>query len=1484
MAVRYSALGQTADDDTQDEDFSHFSASDLGSRLSPLSRRSTTTTTTANMASSSTFLNLSDQTFTPLSFDSSDLHLAGGAHCDESDSAVGNSLSPTVSALDQKSPLLPLMAIEIHSRTDDSGGGGIHGNDGIGLGSAGSSATTATPAASGAKIVSAMVQSFEALQATAARRGYDLVTAKNTGTRSPGLPSPPATLSPSPSTSPLARKTTETAAAPAKAPNASLEGTVRELGSSADGHAEEITRGSGAVRDKYDDNELHCQQQQPQNVQQTSTPGNVNALNSSPDFTPNSSPSDVKAQPAILRPTPRAILPVTTQQQLISTSSSVGIAIRHPVPDLDARSGACLGNIAALEATAERLSTTTSIEEAIREEHNELKRSDSRRSSILQANSVRKASGSDSGSISGQTQASIISRQNSILGTNNAARSGGYSPAGYVMSPHDSITAISTRLRSGSKASSIGAPSPAAMAMNTAATSTEVGNGEDFPFMSRHGPGKSSTRSAARLSLAEITESDLPMTLTVEALDAADRAAAAGEDNDDDDTIRASAHQFVESAFAGGLEDMTTAQAEVTQPMLDNAYVDQPAPRLQLHQPGDNPQYGQHNHNDNYHEDDRPATSGSGATSEQAEAAFGDFDGVHCDPEAGDFLAPQQPEFPPEPSRIPQPPRLPPPRPTSYFDPSTGQQMLYYPARVPAMLNLPPKLSKKPKAAVRNMRQSQVLSAMPQEAHESRIWLPDPLENMHGSQNSLPLMTGVMGDHLGSGPSQTNLNFAPQLPELDMVNQTPSLKSFHTRHPSETSTIHPSQPQLQEPELRRPPRLADTDKRKSRAPNLGDLPPQLRASAFFDLPSVTPKIEIKGGSAMATLDSILDASASAPVSAFTDHAFAGKLGSEVYGTEKKKKPKKATLTKRNPSTEMLNATAAEPRHRASFYSLGGDADEGRTTLGLVSGETGLRAGSMRDDASPRTEQGQFSPNPLAPGADEEADEDGESEEDEDEELYQGPPTTLLAELQLRKQRNKMRTRPIASAFPNGMHSTLLELDTVLEMERKQRKGKKINLAWEDPTRDPDHLEDLDDDDVPLGMLAIAKTAAVAKGVNKSQLDISAVMSEVHRPLGLMERRELEDNEPLSRRRERLQGRDSVQGPLSLTMMQKRMSQLTLTPNNGLGLLHNRSQSRVNLPLPQVGGFRTINEADHAEDENEGETLAARKARLAAEDPLPRARPVSGGFSSELLSQFGGDPEEGRPDSKGKGRATGNANGARDRGKENAPPGDVPEEEETLGQRRRRLQAEREAREREMASGGPIARAATPLSLIPNLGQARTTTLRPNSAVDLDANRLSRRLSMADVLNAHPLDSALGNMNPREQERLRFEAEAARVQRDKDFKMAALRAQMPTTLTATATGARNGGFMNGQFNDGLAGGAVSGGLGFGGAPQLQRMSSMGLIGQQGDYNANAYGMATPNSGGGYLTQMPINTNGTQMLNGSPGHIDMVERWRQSVLPS
>ncbi|KXX78779.1 Phosphonates import ATP-binding protein PhnC 1 [Madurella mycetomatis] len=117
------------------------------------------------------------------------------------------------------------------------------------------------------------------------------------------------------------------------------------------------------------------------------------------------------------------------------------------------------------------------------------------------------------------------------------------------------------------------------------------------------------------------------------------------------------------------------------------------------------------------------------------------FDGVHRDPEASVFAPPRAPASRQPP---PRPQTLLAPRPTSYLDPATGQQMLYYPAPVPAMLNLPLKLSKKPKATARNARRSQIVSAMPEVSRHSQAWLPDPTERLRSGQEDAPFMDGTL--------------------------------------------------------------------------------------------------------------------------------------------------------------------------------------------------------------------------------------------------------------------------------------------------------------------------------------------------------------------------------------------------------------------------------------------------------------------------------------------------------------------------------------------------------------------------------------------------------------------------------------------------------------------------------------------------------------------------------------------------------------------
>ncbi|KAK9779363.1 hypothetical protein SCAR479_03845 [Seiridium cardinale] len=1041
---------------------------------------------------------------------------------------------------------------------------------------------------------------------------------------------------------------------------------------------------------------------------------------------------------------------IVKPKPILRTASTKRVNLIHPSPTVRSRSSSHASNIAQLEATAEKLSMTSSIEDAIRDLHEEQKRSDSRRSSILAASTGFGPDYKESFPFTRQ-----VSGASSILETNNAARHGGYSPAGYVMSPNNSLLSTPSRLRSASHSRS------------------DPDSGES---LTRNGPGKSSTRSAkstTKPSLTDIAEME-PTGLTLAAMDEADKL---GTHPEEEETTRIPALEDVE----------LTPNADHQNNHMTDYWGDATA-EIEAAQ--------------TQHHVQRPRSSaGSTGTYEQAEMAFADFDGAHCSPEADEDAF--EPPFDldltlqmPVNEHLNRPrisgPRNPTARPKSYLDPATGQQMMYYPARVPMMLNLPQKLSKKPKAAVRNQRRSQVLSAMPEANRQSAAWLPEVLPE--------PLF-----DPLGSG-SNSDLSAPP--PQPDSV-----LEAGPAPHPLEDEAMPQPRPNPQpvneEARKSRMSVMDPADKRKSRMSYaMNNLPPQLRASAFFDMPSESPHIELKDGSAMATLDSILDASAKAPVSAFTDHAFAGKLGNEIYGTEKRKSHMRSAST----------ADVLEVKKRSSIFHLRAPSkisiksamvDDRRNTI--TSPKLASNVDGESDDERTKL-SGSIDGEHV-----EEQDEENEVYSDDDPALH-GPPTTLLAELQIRKRQQKMRTKAPTSLYPNGMHSTLLEIDAVVEMERKNRKGKKINLAWEGPN---DAADESDDEDVPLGLLAAKKNGNL--GVNSFQ--------EMNRPLGLMERRNLEDNEPLSRRRDRLQGRPTLA---------PRRSLMTLGGGGGaLGM-----SGGLGPPSPSL----RIQTPD--EDEHEGETLAERMRRLRAQDggnnPLPQARPVSAAFSTELLSQLG-DTFKGEQESVSSGK-----------GKERAA---LPEEEETLGQRRRRLQAEREAREKEMGAGAALLPPAAPM--------------------------LTKRHSMADVLGATRRTVLT---DPRADAERARQDEAARFKQSQEQKLAGFRAQLPNKLS-TPNLHRSGGYMAGQYNDGTAGGlgqsGVSNSYGVQ-APSMQpNPMSGGMVGN------SAYGMG---SVGGYpmhngYSQNALGYNGAplqmQMLPmpmQQPGQqYDRVDRWRQSIVP-
>ena len=591
-------------------------------------------------------------------------------------------------------------------------------------------------------------------------------------------------------------------------------------------------------------------------------------------------------------------------------------------------------------------------------------------------------------------------------------------------------------------------------------------------------------------------------------------------------------------------------------------------------------------------------------TYRQAMGLFSDFDGTHTkDPAV-------EPEPPPidrrrSQARLSQLPIIPQPPP---------DDMVYYPAPVPMMLNLPKRLSKLPAAPKRAQRQSQLIDSLGQDARASAPWLPE-----------LPHMSE--DDHNDPDPDEAHISTQAQ-------------------------------------------------NRRSMA----NLPPQLRASMFFDYPAARQDVAIKGESAVATLDSILDASAFAPVSAFTDHPIAGRAGGDIYGRtqvrsrtsivpvelgeKQKRRSSINNLLKRSSTTDLLNENE---KRRSSILGLG--VFDRRKSSGhqledaqeFPRGEPASPANDIDDNDAANHE--------VLENDQEDADLQDDLEE-QAEELVTGAPTTLLAELQMRKQQQKKRTRTAATAFPDGMHSTLLQLDAVAQLEKQNRFKKHTTLAWEDPDAQPQGFQNEDDEDVPLGMLYPAHPMDEREKARR--LDEA-------RPLGLIAKRELEDNEPLSHRRARLRGEPSVRN----SSMVQRGTMYTLDSPN----LHNQEQ-------PQV----------QSDDEDGEETLAQRRARMKATQIPVAPRRVSTDFASEILTQFGGlEPSALPPDSPDPVKRTA------------TKTPDLDGIEETLGQRRKRLQAEAAARDNFRSEG--------------------------NNAAAVGRPQLATRRSMADILQAHPAAGA-----------------------------------------------------------------------------------------------------------------------------------------------
>ncbi|OQO13461.1 hypothetical protein B0A48_01689 [Cryoendolithus antarcticus] len=859
-----------------------------------------------------------------------------------------------------------------------------------------------------------------------------------------------------------------------------------------------------------------------------------------------------------------------------SSGTATPVSVPTPTRELSFRNGAYITNITRLEQSAEKMSEDGSD---IGEEIRRLNDAEKLRS---RQNSIQNSHQGDV--ISGRTaplEASRSRGSSNVVDLNGVARQGGFSPGGYVGSPvgsvrsHESWSRHTSTHRKPSTGSRLATQMPQSVQEGRLVNTSAVGSspqaiGDQTP--SRHVSQASRASHTSESSFAKRYD-QIAGQIQEQLVDVPPTPPAHGNG-------------------APGFDFGDTAR--------------------DMHTYGDGAQIDRPHSQDTYRE---------------AQSAFKDFDGVHFSPERQDYiqLDDEGNEIrrmsmrkssgalsmrPPSMLRVPQS------RPMSYATPLPDENMVYYPAPVPRMLNLPKRLSQLPSSNVQAQRRTQVLSQIPAEARNSAAWL---------SQTTFD-----NPEHRRTGSSsQGDSARAP-------LNERMSMMNFQ------------------------------------------NLPPQLRASVFFEHQSQPQDVAIMQESAVATLDNILAASVTAPVSAFTDHPFAGDVRSTVYAPERIARRstntliQKATnapfpepvLIRRRSSLGMLLRGTSESnglgrrgsrtstlmdfneggnklKKRKSMLRFAGELDRPesiplpQTPADELEFEDGILGGSRHASGS----------RPVTAGSgallvDDEQDEQdfiGPEQEGEEEEEYDPEnagfvqPSTLLAELQVRKAQQKSRNRTAVTAFPNGMHSTLLQLDAVADIEKRKRQRSRIALAWEDPSTLQHAADEAEEDDVPLGILFPSKNGLANRAMGDER--------DWDRPLGLMEKRQMEDNEPLSSRRSRLRG-----GPaLSLPRTRDR------SPDK-------RGMSQLNLTgLP----------GDEDTDENEGETLAQRLRRLRTKQELDVAisdiapkegeRPMST-FSADVLSQFDG--------------LTGN-----DKAGIKPPPTPEALADETLAQRRARLQRE-----------------------------------------------------------------------------------------------------------------------------------------------------------------------------------------------------------------
>ena len=1147
-----------------------------------------------------------------------------------------------------------------------------------------------------------------------------------------------------------------------------------------------------------------------------------------------------------LRPSP----PPLATQSIISREPSQ-VSVPTPTREPSFRKGAYTGNILRLEQSAEKMSEGGSdIGEEIRK-MNELEKQRSRQNSIQSSHQGDVTPGRSAPMAPlDTTRSRASSHAQSVTDANNIARWGGYSPSAYITSPVGSVRShnswnmnrkpsVSSKLSHMVEPIQEGRPldSPLAPSLRSPLSN---------PSMSRQVSHASVSSFGAKYDMisAQIQEQldDVPPT-----------PPRNGDFSDLD---------FTE----GGAQDWGKQREGTATP---------------------------------------PARPRSSDTFQEIELAFKDFDGVHYRPETDEIV--EVDENGNEVRRVSARTvstqassmlRAPEGRPDSFaMMPPPAENSTYYPAPVPRMLNLPKRLSQLPSATVHAKRRTQILSELPPGARQSAPWL---------SQTDLSSYSGERRSGSGSQPGD-----------------------------------HP-RPAL--------------NQRMSMA-NMQSLPPQLRASVFFEQQGIQQDVQIQNRSAVATLEDILNASATAPVNAFIDHPFAGDVRKTNFAAER-------PTTRHSTATLIAQASNPEPEakemkrrttslggllKRASSGDQLGDALKGRrgsrgsmSMLDFAGGGKKLQKRNSRasmldmqqeeDDTNARTpateidhsggmearaedespmdehrpvdqsrpatamsggkmmtENEQIEADFREQAANEDA---GDIEEEHEASFVQ--PATLLAELQVRKAQLKSRNRTAATAYPQGMHSTLLQMDAVEEINTRKRRQQRVALAWEDPAlREQEADKGDEDDDVPLGVLYPSKNGLINQKLGDTR--------DWDRPLGLMEKRELENNETLSSRRNRLRGGPALPRNLG--------------PSSGRPPipLDSRNSQFNHVVQPEA----PVDAEPVKEDEDEGETLGQRLKKLRTKNVLDTAignldtppkdgeRPIST-WSVDVLSQFGGLDAAEKKD-------------ASDPNAVPSPPAQATPltqeelENETLGQRRARLQREREAAEAAgtapEASASPAVRPsrsmADLLSVNPaGAGKRATKDHQPARGTLLYASEQEKTKNRRSILQTNMRSVSQANM-PTDQRRAMppravsgFAMPQQQQQQSPNMVQAGFggyNAGMPTSNSTPMFTGANSYFPSPtaamqQQNQGMQMGMGMGMQQMPGFSPQQQMQQMQMQMQANQAYAQQMGYGMPmNMPMNMNMGMPMTPMGMPMAAGgyeegiSPQQRDNIDRWRMSVAP-